>query len=84
MVTSTSRYLPFVRALWSTPCQGEQPGVGRGENRDGNRDGNSEGRPACMEREHPQAGRAAGYGEKKEYVGGGCVGVPGVLRKGGC
>ena len=27
-----------------------------------------------------QVGRAAGSGDKKSSVGGGCVGVPGVLR----
>ena len=29
-------------------------------------------------------GRAAGSGDKKLYVSGGCVGVPVVLQGGGC
>ena len=35
------------------------------------------------ERERPErAGRASGSGDEKKSVGGGCVGVPGLLRGG--
>ena len=91
-VTSTSYYLHCVRALRSTPCQGERHGVGRrGENGDGNGDGNGEGRPTGAERDwgrqkgrQARAGRVEGSGDKKASVGGGFVGVPGVLQGGGC
>ena len=91
MVTYMSRYLPYVRELHSTLCQGERHGVGRGDNGDINEDRNGEGRPAGTERDREQKkgrkaqpGRAAGFGDKKASIGGGCVGVPGLLRGGGC
>ena len=31
-----------------------------------------------------QAGRAAGSGDENASFGGGCVGVPGILLRGGC
>ena len=60
-----------------------------GENGDSNRDGNGKGRPAGAEPDRErqkerqaQAGRAAGSGDQKSSVGGGCVRIPGVLQGG--
>ena len=62
-----------------------------GENRDGNRDGKGEDRMAGVgqgqERRkvnRAQAGRAAGAGVKKEFVGRGCVRVLVSLQEGRC
>ena len=81
-VTSTSGYLPCVRALWSTPCRGEQQILGKGVERGRERRREWRGKAGRDRTGTGTAkggagvnGEGSGGGVKKAYVGGGCVRV---------